>query len=1314
MKSKSKDRCILYASVEVNGNEETSKLYKDLLVKSKINRSAVNLIYAIYITGDIAEQMDKAGYIRNEQGQHNAHDVLKFLQFNKWAEEVLSLRSEEERLGAVDKSGMPISYKDPIELLERVNKFNQSHKGLVANVIQVGDEFNMIVRERNASTVLLPVLVRNRLALWNYYKQSFANHGIDITSIPDSVKKKVNAFNERLPDYLENISKYSLEALNEDGALTLFGLNINTPQVQEVINEFGSIEEAAKFVNSLTTENINDIATPHQRTVLREAIKASQEFNGLNLEEFKEGASDLRKEIYGESVEQSLYDTIKELDEKYHINSYEVVKVNQEINTLSDAVAQAALVLQRKVRETRSGEAKLKLSKEANMLLRDLHSAIIDESVITFLERAAKDVERIDRLLSADGLSSDGSDLSLIFHQLSNIQRYGEIRQEYYSIVSALSNPALRIDGSVNIESLNKMREIATKLKHIFDTREGKAKELGERSMYSLLGTIIGRLSNDESVIAAVKLGAVDSSFFDRYLYSMGRASNPIVAAAGYVVQQAQEKRRQSLNEIYQRIKAATNKLYDANLNSEFMIDKDGFIISTHDYVKFYKARHAAKERFKENGKKGIDLFVAMEKWDKDNMVEEVVDKVNGRVEMVPNKKYKKSMPALTAEQREYYNTMMQIKGEMATLLPFYAQHQYRPIQMNRSTLDALGHAKSLKDVGKALKRVVESIYTVREDDILYNENGQITTDTYDIRDSAPDGTVKQRMPVYFVNKLKDQSELQLNFSTALEKFSAMCLNYDAMASVKDTLEFMQNFVKHQLPSYANTPKDIVDNAYISVFQDLYKATKNSNTSEIMYGFCQQYLYGQYRSPNENKALSKIVDSLVGYTSFKSLATNVKGGLSNYLMGEFQMIIESGAREFYGFTDYVWAHSKLFGKSGVTGEVWDALNETRNSMSKLLCDMFDPMQEDFDRKSNQAFHKSAFRKLLSQDLSFINYSSGEYLIHYVNMYAVLHHEKILLNGKKTCLYNAFEVTPPVDGVSKLKIKDGATLLDGSPITDAYLTKIRNKIRYVNQTTHGAMNREDKGLIYQHWYGRLAMNFRQWMIEHYSRRFRGRHFDYSLQEYREGYWLTVFHLLQSDGSKEAMEQGERVKAIGLFLKDFAVCMLHAKARFKDMSDMEKANVLRARSEVGTLIALIGLSFVLGDPDQHKREFWRRWWIYQVRRMIMDYEASMPLPQAPRQMLTILQSPFGPLNLVNSLLYTLYGPFTGNILETIKTGKFNGDLFETIQSGPNKGENKYWHNVKRNVLPFIKDYEQMRDFSTSSSLFSVFELEPTTRN
>ena len=103
------------------------------------------------------------------------------------------------------------------------------------------------------------------------------------------------------------------------------------------------------------------------------------------------------------------------------------------------------------------------------------------------------------------------------------------------------------------------------------------------------------------------------------------------------------------------------------------------------------------------------------------------------------------------------------------------------------------------------------------------------------------------------------------------------------------------------------------------------------------------------------------------------------------------------------------------------------------------------------------------------------------------------------------------------------------------------------------------------------------------------------------------------------------------------------------------------------------------------------------MYQVRRSMLDLAAGMPTPYIVSSNLTILNSPMAGLNTLNGLLYMVYG-------------LFNGDLFSTYKQGSHKGENKYIRKASRALLPFIKDYEQMKDLTEKSNLFNVFDMTP----
>lgn len=1229
--------CILYP--EVNG--EPSKLYKEFLNGAKIERPLTNYLYAAYITSDMADKMDNAGYKRNSQGQHNASDVLQFIDFAKIQSEIGNMASIEIQAGAMDSNGKRVDYPNAKDALDRADKFNDTHNGLVATVVQHGDVYNIIVAEKNANTHDYSIGVKQRLKVWDVYKQAFNAIGIDIDNMPAELATTFSANNTSLAQQLMNFRYLRINDIYRKDALILFSINANLPQVQRLVGAFGSLEDAAQFMDDVN----RGIKVPNtkQKTLLLNAVNEAKKFKGLDIDALRTQVNDMMQNVKDNSPEEAIRDTLHKLNKKYKIGINEIHKINDSIDSLSDAATEALFVMQRRVRllareKGNNAEGK-RVSGIVNQLLKEINSKKYFLGITKFLGEAGKQVMGIDNMLSK--LPQTGTELEKAFKTAKILQDIYSIRKQYYDLVSALSDDNLVIDEAISQTDINNIRSNAKDLKDFLDKKEKVLERLAEGTMLTIMTQIVGNTSPDgQAMINAVRMAAADTSAID-FLYSVGRSSNAIIGAMGAIIRHAQDGRNGTLKSMSDRIRKATTKLHNSGSNSEFMYEDDGHIISDIDWQLYKNARKTEIGRLYKQGLRGFDLKQAIEDWEDTNTEDRVVDKTNGRTERVPNSNYRKAFPQLTPAQQEYYDTMMQLKGEIGSLLPIYAQHQYLPPQIRRSMFDALGHAKSVSDVWKAVRNKVENLVTVREDDENYYMNGIIDGDEYHISESDFDNTPLKQVPIFFIKKLKDGDELLKNFSSGLEALAGTAINYNAMSSIADVVEFIGNFAKGQNAREDMKQADIVEDAHVRVMKDLRKQGRNTNTEKIIDSFINQYIYGKYRDNWGGKRFNKFIDSIVQYTSFKGLATNAKGAFANYIMGEFQMMIEAGCGEFYNFKDYAWAHSKLFGSAGVTGEMWDAINETKNSKSKLFCDMFDPESDNFDSMSHQKYHKSMFRKLMAHDLSFIGYGSGEYLIHYVNMYAVLHHQKVKLNGKQIPLYEAFEVVNKKDGVAELKLKDGVTRLDGSAVTQEFLTGVKNKIRYVNQTCHGAMNKEDKGIIYQKWWGRLAMNFRQWMVEHYSRRFRGMHFDYSLGMNREGYWVSAYKLFENDKSREAREQGERMKALGYWLKDLVTFNWRARTNWANMSEMQRYNCKRAMSESIMLIALSGLSFALGEPDEHKKDFWRRWWIYQTRRMIMDTEASMPNPNMLNSFINILQSPFGGVQTISSLMYLLFG-------------------------------------------------------------------------
>ena len=156
--------------------DKPSKLHKELIRKQG-DRPEGNYLYALYKTSDMAVKMDEAGYKRNNQGQHSATDVLKFLEWNKQNKRI---DVAEKAAGAKDKDGNTVNYTDSTEALQKANEFNENWKYFVANVYKHGDIYNIIVSQRNSRTLQQPDEVKEKLQLWDL---------IEISMIYQEIKK---------------------------------------------------------------------------------------------------------------------------------------------------------------------------------------------------------------------------------------------------------------------------------------------------------------------------------------------------------------------------------------------------------------------------------------------------------------------------------------------------------------------------------------------------------------------------------------------------------------------------------------------------------------------------------------------------------------------------------------------------------------------------------------------------------------------------------------------------------------------------------------------------------------------------------------------------------------------------------------------------------------------------------------------------------------------------------------------------------------------------------------------------------------------
>ena len=242
---------------------------------------------------------------------------------------------------------------------------------------------------------------------------------------------------------------------------------------------------------------------------------------------------------------------------------------------------------------------------------------------------------------------------------------------------------------------------------------------------------------------------------------------------------------------------------------------------------------------------------------------------------------------------------------------------------------------------------------------------------------------------------------------------------------------------------------------------------------------------------------------------------------------------------------------------------------------------------------------------------------GEHYLHVKTMLAMLDNFKVLDPSKKsTTLYNAFD-TVEENGITSLVLKQGYTKEDGSPITDDDIEKFKLTMTKVNSTMNGGFSDVDKGWIQGKCLGRLAMQFRQWMPEHYFRRFAKPYYNAQVDDMREGFYYTFW--------KYGVDS----------LKDLRRMKFSFMTNYHALSAEEKANVRRAIAEMTFFWALCLFIRFMGDENDRKGLWWQRMAIYQLKRLKLDIGASTLSPYIFSNAITVLQSPMAAIKSFNNL-------------------------------------------------------------------------------
>ena len=750
-----------------------------------------------------------------------------------------------------------------------------------------------------------------------------------------------------------------------------------------------------------------------------------------------------------------------------------------------------------------------------------------------------------------------------------------------------------------------------------------------------------------------VKIADEDISVFDRWLDSMADSSDYMLKVMDQAVKKSKEQARLRTIDVMKQLQAATIKLEKAGIkNTDWMFERDsngnlsGNYISEINQALFKeKVREMFKSLNEKYGKNPVGENAEKYKKERQAWFDTNMEIVNGKkvpkMSIYGNKQYQR----LNAAQKEYYDTVMNIKSQLDSYLPEKYTTLTNAVKIRK---DLLERVKSSDDVKSGTKQIWESIkdeFIRRTDDVDFGDRATV---------KDFEGNEVQTLPIYFT-KLKEgesANDLSTDIVSTLTAYAAMANDFDEMNKVIDVLELGRDLLIERQITQTQGGKPLVEKFKAVGRKVEGKLTKEGEATRFVQrlnDFFEMQVYGRYMADEgtfgkTNIDKGKVANFVNRVTSMNNLALNVLSGISNVATGTVMMRIESFAGEFFNEKNTITA-DRVYGQS-LPEYLAEIGSRVKTSKLALWDELFNVMQEyEQDVKEVNFDRKSWFSRMFNTSTLFFMNNAGEHWMQNRTSLALADAYKMKApDGKIVSLWDAMEVVP-IDknnkkAGAKLQLKQGYTKADGSAFTQDDIIKFSRKSAAINQRMHGIYNKADRSAVQRLAIGRMGMMFRKWIKPSLNRRFKSATYNYDLDTWTEGYYRTSGRFLLQ------------------LARDLRETQFNLAARWNELTPTEKANIRRALTETGHFLAVMAIIGLIEWSDDKDRPWLVRMVEYQARRLYTELGTMIPGKSMITEGLRIIKSPAAGINTIEDMLdlTKLLNPW--NYMDELQSGRYEG--------------------------------------------------------
>lgn len=438
-------------------------------------------------------------------------------------------------------------------------------------------------------------------------------------------------------------------------------------------------------------------------------------------------------------------------------------------------------------------------------------------------------------------------------------------------------------------------------------------------------------------------------------------------------------------------------------------------------------------------------------------------------------------------------------------------------------------------------------------------------------------------IPMLYSNEM-NIDDVSLDLLSSVLKYDSASLIYEAQSKSQPFAESILSVVKETLPKQTDSLGRKTVNKLAQKIPGISDNLKFLNVEDgtnniyfLMNAFFDTQVYGIKRIPytisvgNTVIKVDKVADMIKGFASKTQIGGfNLLGGIANSLQANVSTMIEAAAKQYISDKSMVWAKKEYYKNS--MAYINDLRTGVATSFLGQLSELYDPMQGNYRDQYGRRISKTMFKKLMSTNSWYFLHKAGEHAIQTQMFLAFLKDTKILIDGKESSLYDAYEL----GSNGKIKLKEGVKLPGKLSKNGLVSITMQNRIHAINKRVNGVYNEFDSPELKRHWYGSLLFMYRDYLVPGFKRRYKSLTMDQEYSDYNEGYWRTFFRVLKSDYKKLARY------SLGLDKPNTVV------------GKFERENVARAARELaiifGTgMLAIILNSLMKAADDEDKDKF-----------------------------------------------------------------------------------------------------------------------------